>query len=105
MATVLLLTLSGFAVVDMSAERYMPGGFGAMFQVSGLDANGVRFSWMGTSYRVDAAPLKTGLELLWENAALLPLPPRVAAALSRAGWQRWAEWRHAQRQMQADLGE
>ena len=96
LAAVMLLALSGFAVVGMRAERHMPGYFGAMFQVSELSAAGLRFSWMGKHYRIDPEALKAMQQMMQENAALLPLPPRAAAAASSAAWRRWQELREQQ---------
>ena len=50
MAAIFLALLAGFALVDMSANHYMPGRFTPMFEITHIGETGVQFSFMGFSY-------------------------------------------------------
>ena len=85
-SAVLLAGLCGFAVVDLSTERYMPGRFEPMMQLSSIGADGAEFTLMGQHYFVHAAPLRKAEEALYPWRALLPAMPQWAAMLAERAY-------------------
>jgi len=71
--TICIGTLCGFAVVDLSADRYMPGRFAPMFAVTAIESQGVDFSFMGKQYSLYAEPANRIAEVLYPYQGLLPL--------------------------------
>lgn len=76
--------LCGFAVVDLRTDRYMPGVFSPMFQLTALSGEGLRFSWMGAEYCVDAQPLRQTLDAAGRYAGLVPDNVQAAGDITAA---------------------
>lgn len=86
--TVILIgALCGFVAVDLSTDRYMPGQFGPLFQVSTLGADGLSFSYMGKDYLLMAQPFAQLRQAVEPYRGLLPQHLRIAAALAAEGYR------------------
>jgi hypothetical protein len=79
---ILIGAFCGFAAVDLSMERYMPGQFGPMFTISQINSDGVDFSAFAVEYRLDARPFKQARAFLSQYRGLFPAAPRAASALT-----------------------
>ena len=69
---ILIAALCGFAAVDLSAERYMPGSFAPMLQLHRLDQNGLDLAFMGQRHVLPTAYLSQVEEFLRQHIYLLP---------------------------------
>lgn len=83
---ILIFALCGFALVDLSTERYMPADCTPLFQITGVDAEGVYFSAANTQYRIDAAPVETFKDSLWTWRGFLPSSVRQTGYLTAKGY-------------------
>lgn len=79
--------LCGFALVDMRTDRYMPGTFQPLFQLTSLDGSGFSFSWMGMGYRVDTAPAAGVLDTAQSLSGLLPISAVLPGELTELACQ------------------
>ena len=78
----LIVALCGFVAVDLSTDRYMPGRFGPLMQISSISEAGVYFSFMGDEYFIDPQPLEQAKQVLHPYRGLLPARPRIVQALT-----------------------
>ena len=69
---ILIAALCGFAAVDLSTERYMPGSFAPMLQLNRLDQNGMELAFMGQRYVFPAVYLDRAQKFLRRHIYLLP---------------------------------
>ena len=81
-AVIVVGTMAGFTVVDLSTARYMPGRMGPMFAVTSIGGGGIDLSFMGRYYSFDGSALTEGIELAAQYQGLIPAPVRAAAALA-----------------------
>ena len=78
---ILIGTVCGFMLVDLSSDRYMPGEFAPLYLIDAVDAQGLSFHWMGEAYRVDPRSVMEIQARLWPWRGLLPRAVRLAAGL------------------------
>lgn len=69
---ILLGTLCGFALVDLSAETYMPERPGSLLQVGPIDSEGMALSVLGRDLSIPASALEEPLSALYRFRGLLP---------------------------------
>lgn len=72
MTLIVILSLCGFALVDLSSDRYMPGQFTRIVDFYSLDASGARFSLFGTGWEITPSSAAAFLEPLQKFRALSP---------------------------------
>ncbi len=80
---IMLGMLCGFTAVDLSTDRYMPGQFGSLFEISSVTVEGVDFEFLGERYFIDARALDKPLAALKEYRGLLPGSPQIVSELTR----------------------
>jgi len=78
---ILMMALCGFMLVDLSADRYMPGHLQPMFLISSIGADGVELSFMGKEYTVSTRPPSGEDSLLAALKGLLPVHVQIGEAL------------------------
>lgn len=83
---IVMIALCGFLAVDLSTDRYMPGQFVPMFEISEVNENGMRVALFGVRYRVEPARLDFVKELACRYRALLPDSVQAAAHLTARGY-------------------
>ena len=74
--------LCGFAAVDLSTEKYMPGQFGVFLALRVTPGEEISVTLLGKQYALRAEDLEAPLKLLEDYRGLLPVSPRVARALT-----------------------
>lgn len=89
--TILVGALCGFAAVDLTTDRYMPGAFGPMFEISSLSGEGMRFSFMGEPWLLSFAPLEEASRVLREYRGVLPAHLRAAQASAAYAYRQAAK--------------
>lgn len=88
---ILIAALCGFVLVDLSTDRYMPGAFAPLFQVSSVNEEGIAFAALGERYQIDAQGLEPSFQNIWEWRGIMPPGiTLVGNAVTRAlqEWQR-----------------
>ena len=70
--------LCGFAAVDLTTDRYMPGQFAPIFEISVPDADGWAVSFMGEQYHIPSEPFLRASRAVEPYRGILPAPLRAA---------------------------
>jgi hypothetical protein len=79
---ILIAGLCGFAAVDLSTERYMPGQFGVFLRIEPVPGEELAVILLGRRYSLRAEALELPRKLMGEFRGLLPAAPRIAHALA-----------------------
>jgi hypothetical protein len=79
---IIIAGLCGFAAVDLSTERYMPGQFGVFLRIEPVPGEELSLILLGRRYSISAEDLEAPRKLLEEFRGLLPTTSRIASALA-----------------------
>lgn len=78
--------LCGFVAVDISTERYMPGEYTRLFEITEITPQGMRLSLLGRRYLIDPGLLDPAREFLYEYRGFLPSSVLISANLTAQGY-------------------
>ena len=92
LTAILIFSLCGFALVDLSSDRYMPGQFTHAIDILSFDATGIRFELFGQAWEITPASVGRLLEPLERFRGVLPEGVFWGKVLAeflggRQGWQ------------------
>jgi hypothetical protein len=79
---IVIAGLCGFAAVDLSTERFMPGQFGVFLRIEPVPGEELAIVLLGRRYSVKAEDLEAPRKALEDYRGLLPAAPRIARALT-----------------------
>jgi hypothetical protein len=82
LSMILLAGLCGFAAVDLSTEKYMPGQFAVFLKIEAKPGEELALILLGQRYSLNVKALEAPAELLKDFRGLLPAAPRAAWALT-----------------------
>lgn len=83
---IVIAALCGFVLVDLSAERYMPGAAAPLFQITEIDSQGLRVAVLGSYYDIESAALDDARDAFWERRNWLPTSARAAGGITAWGY-------------------
>lgn len=83
---IVIAALCGFILVDLSTDRYMPGQVAPLFEISGLNAGGVRIALLGQYYALETKALDEVRGHMWRWRSLLPNSTRATGGLVAQGY-------------------
>lgn len=75
----------GFAAVDLSTEKYMPGQFGPLLEISRIGDGSVEYSFLAERHILDVKPPKDILAVAKKYRGLLPALPQIFSSLAADG--------------------
>jgi len=82
---ILLLLCAGFVAVDLSSGKYMPGQFGAFFEITSVTPDGVSLTVLSNDYHFPFYSGGMDKDLLVRLRSALPaLPFAVGSAAAQA---------------------
>jgi hypothetical protein len=79
---IIIAGLCGFAAVDLSTERFMPGQFGVFLRIEPVPGEELAVILLGRRYSIKAEDLEAPRKLIESFRGLLPIAPRIANALT-----------------------
>lgn len=79
---ILIGALCGFAAVDLSTGRYMPGRFGSFFEVQSIKLDQIEFTFLAQNYTLDTFAAARAGEAARKYRGLLPILPQVVSSLA-----------------------
>lgn len=90
-----LAALCGFAVVELSTDRYVTIETTPLFQVLSVDEEGVRFALLGERYLIESGALDNARERLWQYRGFLPNSVTLTGNLTAKAYIALQEYREA----------
>jgi hypothetical protein len=91
LSLILILALSGFLAVDLTAERDMGGEYEPLFRLSAITSHGMEISLLGKHYYFLPELLTPAKEVIWKLRGLLPDSAQAAALLFVRGYEAMEE--------------
>jgi hypothetical protein len=79
---IVIAGLCGFAAVDLSTERFMPGQFGVFLRIEPVPGEELAVVLLGRRYSIKAEDWEAPRKLIKDFRGLLPMAPRIASALT-----------------------
>lgn len=79
---ILIGAFCGFAAVDLSTDRYMPGQFGPFFEISKIQSGSFDFTFLAERYILETRPPEETAALIKKYRGLIPVLPQIFSSLA-----------------------